>query len=103
MNQPSSSGRDVHGSGQHDAFLEQFAKTNRFRLGEPGAFKVTPDGSAVLFLRSEGPESFVQELWMFDASTGKERKVLSAADLLGKGDENLTPEELDRGIKAIGR
>ncbi|MBL8886769.1 MAG: S9 family peptidase, partial [Phycisphaerales bacterium] len=78
------------------AFLEQFAKTNRFRLGEPGAFKVTPDGSAVLFLRSEGPESFSQELWMFDAATGKERKILSAADLLGKGDEKLTAEELAR-------
>lgn len=77
-------------------FLEQFAKTNRFRLGEPGSFKVTPDGSAVLFLRSEGPESFAQELWMFEAATGKERRILSAADLLGKADEKLTPEELAR-------
>lgn len=91
MNQPGSGGTN-----QPDKFLELFAKTNRFRLGEPGAFKVTPDGSAVLFLRSEGPESFVQELWLFDAATGKERKVLSAADLLGKGDEKLTAEELAR-------
>lgn len=87
---------DQAGNVQPDNFLEQFAKTNRFRLGEPGAFKVTPDGNAVLFLRSEGPESFSQELWMFDAATGKERRVLSAADLLGKGDEKLTPEELAR-------
>jgi len=96
MAQTGSGGSSLRGSGQPDQFLEQFAKTNRFRLGEPGAFKVTPDGSAVLFLRSEGPESFSQELWMFDAATGKERKVLSAADLLGKGDEKLTPEELAR-------
>lgn len=78
------------------SFLEQFARTNRFRLGEPGAFKVTPDGSGVLFLRSEGPESFVQELWMFDVATGKERRVLNAADLLGKDDEKLSAEELAR-------
>lgn len=80
----------------HDAFLEQFAKTNRFRLGEPGAFKVTPDGNYVLFLRSEGPESFAQELWIFDVATGTERRLLNAADLLGKGDEKLTAEELAR-------
>lgn len=87
---------DQSGNGQPDKFLEQFAKTNRFRLGEPGAFKVTPDGNAVFFLRSEGPESFAQELWLFDAATGTERKVLSAGDLLGKGDEKLTAEELAR-------
>ncbi len=77
-------------------FLEQFARTNRFRLGEPGAFRVTPDGNDVLFLRSEGPTNFAQELWLFDATTGKERKVLSASDLLGKGDEKLSAEELAR-------
>ena len=96
MTPSSAGGNTMPGTGHPDAFLEQFAKTNRFRLGEPGAFKVTPDGSSVLFLRSEGPESFSQELWMFDASTGKERKVLSASDLLGKGDEKLTAEELAR-------
>lgn len=79
-----------------DNFLELYAKTNRFRLGEPGAIKVAPDGSAVLFLRSQGPESFTQELWVFDVATGKERRLLAAADLLGKSDEKLSPEELAR-------
>lgn len=77
-------------------FLSLFARTNRFRLGDPGAFSITPDGELVLFLRSQGPESFVQDLWAFDVSTSRERLILTGADLIGKGDEKLSAEELAR-------
>lgn len=79
-----------------DEFLDLFAKTNRFRLGEPGGFKITPDGRYVLFLRSEGPTSFSQELWLFDVDAAKERKLLNADAILGGKEEKLSSEELAR-------
>jgi dipeptidyl-peptidase-4 len=78
-----------------DTFLREYGETFRFRLGEPSGVQLTPDGSAVLFLRS-GPRSFVNDLFEFSVATGEERKLLSAEDLLGGGEENLTPEELAR-------
>lgn len=77
-------------------FLDLFSKTNRFRLGEPGGFKITPDGEHILFLRSEGPTSFSQELWLFDVEARTERKLLNADAILGGKEEKLSPEELAR-------
>jgi len=80
-----------------DAFLEQYAATFRFRLGCPRSIAVTPDGAAVLFLRSTGPRSFVQDLQLFDPSTGRERRLLGAADLLeGKAEQLSTAERARR-------
>ena len=81
-------------------FLERFAATNRFRLGQPGAITVTPQGDAVLFLRSAGPRSFVQDLWLFDIATGRERVLLTADQILGGQEERLTAEELARRERA---
>jgi dipeptidyl-peptidase 4 len=80
---------------EEDSFLRDYGATFRFRLGEPTGVNILPDGSAVLFLRS-GPRSFVNDLYEFSVATGEERKLLSAGDLLGGRDENLTPEELAR-------
>lgn len=77
-------------------FLEQFAATNRFRLGQPTAITITPDASAVLFLRAENGRSFKQDLWMFDIAAKQERLLLTADQLLGGKEENLSPEELAR-------
>jgi dipeptidyl-peptidase 4 len=77
-------------------FLEQFAATNRFRLGQPTAITITPDASAVLFLRAENGRSFKQDLWMFDIASKQERLLLTADQLLGGKEENLSPEELAR-------
>jgi dipeptidyl-peptidase-4 len=77
-------------------FLEQFAATNRFRLGQPTAITITPDASGVLFLRAENGRSFKQDLWMFDIATKQERLLLTADQLLGGKEENLSPEELAR-------
>lgn len=76
-------------------FLEQFAATNRFRQGNPTAITLTPEGDAVLFLRS-GPRSFVNDLYEFDCATGKERVLLTAEGILKGAEEKLTPEELAR-------
>jgi dipeptidyl-peptidase-4 len=76
-------------------FLEQYAATYRFRLGRPTAFRVAPDGRAVLFLRS-GPRSFVQDLYEIDVATGRERVLLTAEQVLRGAEERLPPEERAR-------
>ena len=76
-------------------FLEQYAATYRFRLGQPSAVAVAPDGRAVFFLRS-GPRDFARDLFVFDVARGEERVLLRAADLLGGADEVLTVEERAR-------
>nr|XP_061797972.1 dipeptidyl aminopeptidase 4-like [Nerophis lumbriciformis] len=74
-------------------FLRDYAETFRFRLGQPTAVEVTDD--AVFFLRS-GPRSFVTDLWQLDPATGEERRLLTAEDLLGGTEEELTAEEKAR-------
>ncbi|MBX9583195.1 MAG: alpha/beta fold hydrolase [Gemmataceae bacterium] len=77
------------------SFLKQYAETRGFMLGRPAKPKVTPDGKAVLFLRSEA-KSPRQSLYEFDVATGKTKELLTP-DLLRKGaDDNLTPEEKAR-------
>lgn len=76
-------------------FLEQFAATRRFSSGVPTGIKVVPDGSAVLFLRSPA-RSFVQDLYEFNTSTGQERVLLTADDILRGAEEELSPEEKAR-------
>lgn len=78
-----------------DPFLDAWARTNRFRLGRPGSIRITPDGSKVLFLRSE-PRSFVHALYEFDVQTGQERVLLTAEQILQGAEENLSPEERAR-------
>ena len=77
------------------AFLEQFAVTRRFTAGLPTTIKVTPDGSAVLFLRSTS-RSFVQDLYEFDVRDGEERLLLTAENILSGREEELSPEERAR-------
>jgi dipeptidyl-peptidase-4 len=77
------------------SFLRQYAETRGFMLGRPVKPKITPDGKAVLFLRS-GPTSPKQSLFEFDVAT-KQTKELRSPDTLLKGaDENLSPEEKAR-------
>ncbi len=77
------------------AFLKAYAATYRYRLGHPRAIKITPDGKTVLFLRS-GPRSFVQDLYAFDVTTGKERVLLTAARILKGAAEHLSAAEKAR-------
>lgn len=82
------------------AFLEQYAATRRFSLGEPASIRVRPQGDGVLFLRSDGPRSFVQDLWLYDVASGKERVLLTAAQILAGKAELLSVEEEARRQRA---
>src|SRR5262245_60778777 len=75
-----------------DAVLEQIASTLNFSLGEPAGIWVAPDGSEVLFRRSAA-RSFVADLYAFDVASGKERRLVSAEELLGGAAEKLSVEE----------
>src|SRR5829696_4333794 len=76
-------------------FLRDYAATRGFMLGRPVKPQPTPDGTAVLFLRSEA-RSPKQSLYEFDVATKQTRELLSPAKLLGGTDENVSPEEKAR-------
>src|SRR5262245_42626012 len=54
---------------QRDAALRDIVETRSYMLGRPAAMKLTPDGSAALFLRS-GPRDRVQNLYEYDVASG---------------------------------
>ena len=76
-------------------FLRNYTVTRGFMLGRPAAVKPTPDGSAVLFLRSP-PRAPVMHLFEFDVATKQTRELLTPAQLLKGAEEHLTPEERAR-------
>src|SRR5688572_11831875 len=74
--------------------LADAAATFNFKLGQPTALAVTPDG-AVLFRRTP-PREFVADLFELDTKTGKVRTLLAVAEVLGAGQENLSDAEKAR-------
>jgi dipeptidyl-peptidase-4 len=78
-----------------DSFPRQQARTQRFTLGVPRSFRISPDGSRVAFLRSQGGTDPVTCLWLLDVATGDERL---AADPAAVGDEGgqISDEEKAR-------
>lgn len=76
-------------------FLRTYAQTRGFMLGRPVQAKPTPDGKAVLFLRSEARKPQLS-LYEFDVATGKTRELLTPAGLLKGAEETLSPEEKAR-------
>ncbi len=82
-------------AGVDTRLLEQIARTQRFNIGRPSRPRVTPSGDAVLFLRT--PEnSEARALWVWERSTGQERVLATAEQLLGAGVEHLSAEERAR-------
>lgn len=77
-------------------YLRTHALTRGFMLGRPTRPQPTPDGKAVLFLRSDGPRSSRLALHEFDTATGKCQVLLSPERLLKGTAEKLTPEEKAR-------
>lgn len=76
-------------------FLTKYAESFRFRAGAPSSVEITPEGDAVLFLQSE-PGSRVQDLYELDTSSGAVRVLLTAEEVLGGEEEQLSAEELAR-------
>ncbi|WP_327680620.1 S9 family peptidase [Streptomyces sp. NBC_00467] len=85
---------------QQLSFPRQYARTQRFTLGAPRAFTVSPDGSRVVFIRSSSGTDRSGRLWVLDldqeAGRPQERVAADAAALLGGADEKLSSEERAR-------
>ncbi|OIJ64868.1 S9 family peptidase [Streptomyces mangrovisoli] len=79
-----------------DSFPRRHARTQRFTLGAPRAFTVSPDGSRVTFLRSDSGTDRAHSLWVLDVAEGRERVAADARALLGGAAEDLSPEEQAR-------
>ncbi len=78
-----------------ESFPRQQARTQRFTLGAPRSFQISPDGSRVAFLRSKGGTDPVTCLWVLDVGTGQERLVADPAALHNL-DGDLPAEEKAR-------
>lgn len=84
---------------QETADLKYFrdaVETRNFTLGRPVSPKFTPDGAHVIFLRASTPRDPTLRLYEFAVATGTERELLTPAQLLGGGEENLSAEEKAR-------
>ncbi len=81
-----------------ESFPRQEARTRRFSLGVPRAFRVSPDGARVVYLRTQGGADPVTCLWVLDVATGQERLAADPRALGpdGGGEEDLPPEERAR-------
>nr|WTB33441.1 prolyl oligopeptidase family serine peptidase [Streptomyces sp. NBC_00830] len=81
------------------SFPRQHARTQRFTLGAPRAFTVSPDGERVIFLRSASGTDRSNKLWVLDLAadgTPKERVVADPGALLGGSAEKLSAQERAR-------
>ena len=83
-----------------ESFPRQEARTRRFSLGVPRAFRVCTDGTRVAYLRTKGGTDPVTCLWVLDVATGQERLAADPRTLSADGDsagaEDLPPEERAR-------
>ncbi|MGW1496943.1 prolyl oligopeptidase family serine peptidase [Streptomyces sp. NPDC002402] len=82
------------------SFPRQYARTQRFTLGAPRSFTVSPDGSRVVFLRSPSGTDRTGRLWVLDldseARRPQERLAADPQALLGGVKEKLSAEERAR-------
>src|ERR1700722_15373125 len=78
-----------------ESFPRQEARTRRFSLGVPRAFRVCPDGTRVIFLRTNDGADPVTCLWALDVASGQERLVADPRTLFA-GLEDLPPQERAR-------
>ncbi|MEO8106185.1 MAG: DPP IV N-terminal domain-containing protein [Actinomycetes bacterium] len=82
-----------------DSFPRQNARTQRFTLGRPRSFSVSPDGSTVLFVRSSSGTDRVGRLWRWTADEG-EIELVDPHQLLSGADEELSAAERARRERA---
>ena len=78
-----------------ETFPRQEARTRRFTLGVPRAFRVSPDGARVTYLRTRGGDDPVTCLWMLDVGRGAEQ-LIADPRALGGDERDLPPEERAR-------
>ncbi|NEE25672.1 S9 family peptidase, partial [Streptomyces sp. SID7982] len=78
------------------SFPRQHARTQRFTLGAPRTFTVSPDETRVIFLRSTSGTDRTTRLWVLDPATGEERIAADPDILLGGSAEKLSAQERAR-------
>ncbi|MFE7515306.1 prolyl oligopeptidase family serine peptidase [Streptomyces sp. NPDC057540] len=81
------------------SFPRQHARTQRFTLGVPRGFSVSPDGERVVFVRSGSGTDRSHRLWVLDLPRDGEPAERLAADpaaLLAGAEEELSPQERAR-------
>ncbi|WP_017570803.1 S9 family peptidase [Nocardiopsis halotolerans] len=78
------------------SFPRQQARTQRFTIGVPRAFQISPDGRRVAFLRGRDGVDTATCLWVHDAEGSGTSEVFADPRSLGADDENLPPEERAR-------
>lgn len=78
------------------SFPRQHARTQRFTLGAPRAFTVSPDGRRVAFLRSRSGTDTAGVLWVLDLPGARERVAADPVALLGGAEEDLPAAERAR-------
>ncbi|NGO77690.1 S9 family peptidase [Streptomyces sp. YC504] len=78
------------------SFPRRHARTQRFSLGTPRAFTVSPDGERVTFLRSRSGTDRANLLWVLDIEDGTERIAADPEVLLGGAEEELSRAERQR-------
>src|SRR3954471_6639788 len=76
-------------------FFRDLAETRNYTLGRPVAPRITPDGKFAIFLRSP-PRDPTLKLFEVELATGRERELLTPAQLLGGAEEKLSAEEKAR-------
>ena len=91
---PGSAGTGKMGA-MTESFPRQEARTRRFTLGVPRAFRISPDGTRVAYLRTQGGGDPVTCLWVLDVGRGPERLVADPRTL-GGDEEDLPPQERAR-------
>src|SRR5438045_1266348 len=78
-----------------EKFLRDLAETRTFTLGKPTRMRLTPDGALALFLRAE-PRKARQHLYAMDVKSGEVRELITPAQVVGQGAEELSAEEKAR-------
>jgi dipeptidyl-peptidase 4 len=78
-----------------ESFPRQDARTRHFTLGVARAFRVSPDGKTVAYLRTKGGADPVTCLWALDVGSGQER-LIADPRTFGASEEDLPPEERAR-------
>ena len=78
------------------SFPRHSAKTQRFTLGAPRTFTISPDGQRVLFVRSSAGTDRIGRLYQYDVMADIEELLVDPLNLLVDGDERLSAEERAR-------
>lgn len=78
------------------SFPRHSAKTQRFTLGAPRTFTISPDGQRILFVRSHSGTDRIGRLYQYDIHSDGEELLVDPLNLLVDGTEELSAEERAR-------